>query len=276
MKKGFILFLLIGWILGCSFWYACIIRDNCGCNKKEVAFNTPNYSLSDGSLNLQMNENFTFDLNTDTENIPNSTALEFNKLSSHLSSGLRTTNITGLYTSEESEQIGLARAEKIKTLLVSKGGIDSLITTSAELDNQLIINKNKVYGAINFSFNQNELKAKELLVSGTAVHFISGSNDLEMTDEITTYMTNLEEYFKQETHTERILLVGHTDATGDRLANIALSKQRAEDVKTNLVAHGISADIIDTEGKGPDVPTADNSTEEGKAQNRRVEIRITE
>ncbi len=68
---------------------------------------------------------------------------------------------------------------------------------------------------------------------------------------------------------------GHTDNTGSRDLNIRLSGMRAESVKSYLVFKGIGTERIETVGFGPDKPIATNSTEEGRALNRRIEfIRI--
>lgn len=71
----------------------------------------------------------------------------------------------------------------------------------------------------------------------------------------------------------KITIEGHTDNVGNAASNKTLSEQRAASVKSALVSKGIAADRIKTAGYGQDKPVADNSTEEGKAKNRRVEIR---
>ncbi|WP_438003957.1 OmpA family protein [Sorangium sp. So ce321] len=65
---------------------------------------------------------------------------------------------------------------------------------------------------------------------------------------------------------------GHTDSTGSAQANRKLSLDRADAVKTHLISAGLPADKIATVGHGPDRPVADNSSAEGRANNRRVEI----
>ena len=69
---------------------------------------------------------------------------------------------------------------------------------------------------------------------------------------------------------------GHTDATGDKAYNIDLSKQRADAVVAYLVSAGLDADRLTAVGLGFSQPIADNSTEEGRAQNRRIEFRAIE
>ena len=71
-----------------------------------------------------------------------------------------------------------------------------------------------------------------------------------------------------------ILVVGHTDSTGTAAHNMDLSIRRAGSVKSFLVGEGINGSRLTTQGKGETEPIALNSTVEGRAQNRRVEIVI--
>lgn len=72
----------------------------------------------------------------------------------------------------------------------------------------------------------------------------------------------------------KVHIIGHTDATGEANHNMKLSNERAVALKKLLMDYGVSAQQISTEGKGETAPLADNATAEGRAQNRRVEIRI--
>jgi OOP family OmpA-OmpF porin len=65
---------------------------------------------------------------------------------------------------------------------------------------------------------------------------------------------------------------GYTDATGRRAHNVHLSQARAQAVAEVLKAEGLAVDRV--EGLGPDHPIASNETPEGRAKNRRVEIRL--
>ena len=68
-------------------------------------------------------------------------------------------------------------------------------------------------------------------------------------------------------------VIGHTDNTGTAAGNLTLSRQRADAVKNWLVkTHGIDAARLTTAGRGDTVPVADNTTDAGRAQNRRVEL----
>lgn len=70
-------------------------------------------------------------------------------------------------------------------------------------------------------------------------------------------------------------VVGYTDSTGSHDLNMRLSQQRADSVASSLITQGVDASRIRTSGMGPANPIASNSTAEGKAQNRRVEITLS-
>jgi OOP family OmpA-OmpF porin len=72
--------------------------------------------------------------------------------------------------------------------------------------------------------------------------------------------------------TMRVSVEGHTDAIGSEAYNLKLSERRADAVRDYMVSEGIDPSRISTEGFGKTRPVADNSTAEGRAENRRVEI----
>jgi len=72
----------------------------------------------------------------------------------------------------------------------------------------------------------------------------------------------------------RIYIAGHSDNVGRKQTNKKLSKKRADAVKKYLIAKGVDAARIKTEGLGDSRPTASNDTAEGRQKNRRVEFRI--
>ena len=68
---------------------------------------------------------------------------------------------------------------------------------------------------------------------------------------------------------------GYTDNTGDKAANLALSGARAASVVAELTKMGVDKTRLSSEGYGIEHPVADNATEEGRAKNRRVSMRVT-
>jgi outer membrane protein OmpA-like peptidoglycan-associated protein len=69
---------------------------------------------------------------------------------------------------------------------------------------------------------------------------------------------------------------GYTDNTGDPAANLALSDARAKNVMNALVAAGIDPSRLESKGYGDQYPVGDNATEDGRAQNRRIALLVTQ
>jgi OOP family OmpA-OmpF porin len=65
---------------------------------------------------------------------------------------------------------------------------------------------------------------------------------------------------------------GHTDSVGNDAYNQSLSQRRAESVRDYLTSQGVLPDRLQARGYGESRPVADNSSEDGRAQNRRVEL----
>ncbi len=73
----------------------------------------------------------------------------------------------------------------------------------------------------------------------------------------------------------KIVVTGHTDALGPQSYNLALSQRRAKTVMAYLLSKGVDAARVAPDGEGEFSPIASNDTEAGRAQNRRVEFKIT-
>lgn len=76
--------------------------------------------------------------------------------------------------------------------------------------------------------------------------------------------------------TMRVRIVGHTDSTGNDAINNPLSVDRAQSVRDYLAGRGVSPARVETTGRGSKEPVADNGSDAGRAQNRRVEIFLRE
>ena len=85
-------------------------------------------------------------------------------------------------------------------------------------------------------------------------------------DELVAYLVRKDD--------ERIEIGGHTDNVGTAANNLKLSQERAESVRSYLISRGIAEDRVTAKGYGFTQPVADNKTEDGRAQNRRTEVKI--
>jgi OOP family OmpA-OmpF porin len=113
------------------------------------------------------------------------------------------------------------------------------------------------------------LEDKPVSIEGT--NFVAGSAKLELVSG-KELMKEVVDFVGA--HPEaKLELIGYTDTTGSENQNKKLSLARAESVKEYLVSKGIAADRITTKGVGSANPIGDNKTSEGRAKNRRVEIR---
>lgn len=121
-----------------------------------------------------------------------------------------------------------------------------------------------------------ELNAREtdrgLVVTLGDVLFATGESELQG-----AAIPNLNKLaaFLQEYGNRTVQVEGHTDSVGSAEFNQQLSQRRAESVKAFLVGRGIDARRITTTGLGKSAPIATNDTQSGRAQNRRVEVIIS-
>jgi outer membrane protein OmpA-like peptidoglycan-associated protein len=88
-------------------------------------------------------------------------------------------------------------------------------------------------------------------------------------------LNKLVQFLKDNPQT-KLEIQGHTDNVGTLANNLKLSQQRANRIVNYLISNGISIDRLEAKGYGSSMPIADNNTKEGKAQNRRVEMKVME
>jgi outer membrane protein OmpA-like peptidoglycan-associated protein len=105
----------------------------------------------------------------------------------------------------------------------------------------------------------------------SGVYFATDKYNIE--GDSRTALNKLAGIFKEYPKTN-ILVEGHTDSTGSDAYNLTLSKNRAQAVTNFLVNEGIPSGRINTKWYGESQPKYDNSTVEGRAKNRRVELAI--
>jgi OmpA-OmpF porin, OOP family len=106
------------------------------------------------------------------------------------------------------------------------------------------------------------------------VTFNTGSADIDMAAS-SAQLSNLK-LIMENAPTLQLKFGGYTDNTGNEAKNLELSQKRAEAIVAALSGMGISAERMGAEGYGSQFPVADNATAEGKAKNRRIDVRVKE
>ncbi len=114
---------------------------------------------------------------------------------------------------------------------------------------------------------QRDARGRVMTLSGAA--FASGQHQL-----LPEARANLDRVveFVQRYPDKPVRIEGHTDSRGSANLNQSLSQRRAESVRDALLEEGVSAARLEAVGFGQDQPLADNASEQGRSQNRRVEI----
>jgi len=162
-------------------------------------------------------------------------------------SGIQDVNQRAAAADQKAQAAGQQADQAQQLAAQASNGVNTLQTTVANLDSY----KAKVETSVHFGFNQDVLtkKAKEAL------------------DQLIAELPNAKHYI--------ITVEGGADAVGDKNYNYDLSERRAGAVIQYLAANGnVPAHKVYLIGLGKDKPVADNKTSAGRAQNRRVDVRL--
>ncbi len=130
----------------------------------------------------------------------------------------------------------------------------------------------KIVNGLRVSASKDEQGLLDQVLTNRVVEFETGSATLtprgrELLDKVADVVPKL--------HSDKVQIIGHTDSSGSRSTNLALSQARADAVRTYLVDKGLPPARFETLGAGPDQPVATNATAEGRAKNRRIEFRAS-
>jgi len=120
--------------------------------------------------------------------------------------------------------------------------------------------------------SENQKMASEIAKEERA-YFDFDQSVIKSKPDLENYLTRIKPYLERKTDLV-LTIIGHTDAIGSETYNLKLGMKRANAVKVFLKDQGISTDRMEVASKGESQPTADNSTKEGRAQNRRAVITI--
>jgi len=180
-----------------------------------------------------------------------------------------TLSLTALFGAAAGAALGLAIGDSTSATL--KGAAAGALAGGA-IGNYMDIQEIKMKQALQGTDVSVTRDGDNLLLNlPSDITFQSGSPRLEpkFDDTLGSVAKILEANYKTQ-----INIIGHTDSDGSDAFNRGLSVNRARSVAGYLAAKGITQNRLITSGLGEFSPIADNNTEAGKAQNRRVEMRI--
>ena len=164
----------------------------------------------------------------------------------------------------------------LSVLLVSAPTTAKKLTTSNLRDNAMRTTAVEVDGT---EIEQLEIAKEEKDANNNNVRVLDTNqlkfdfNSATIKEEYTPILEKLKNYI--EAKNEKISITGYTDSKGTKEYNKELSLRRAESLEEKLIELGLSPEkIIETKGNGDNNPIASNDTEEGRAANRRIEVRF--
>lgn len=109
-------------------------------------------------------------------------------------------------------------------------------------------------------------------ISRSTVEFPAGATEFD--DDQLQVLDNLVRYVLADRHVTALVIDGHSDGHGLRADNLELSKQRAEAVYAYITERGVPEELVELRWHGERYPIASNRTPEGRAENRRVTLRV--
>ena len=156
-----------------------------------------------------------------------------------------------------------------KQVAAQNAEIQKVNSQVKELQDTLAAMKKRARAAVKYTPTQEE--ARIIQTAFSTLEFESGKDVIKPSS--FSSLDGLADLLKQRPEWS-VILRGYTDSSGNAEKNLQLSKDRAYAVKAYLVNRGVSASAIQTFGHGAADPIASNSTAEGRAKNRRVEIEL--
>ena len=185
--------------------------------------------------------------------------------------------ITGHYRSGEADgqKLALARAAAIRDMLAPEFPASRVRLAAAMINDGLLENGDPKESAA-FSWSKMVLKKEDSAIiesdKDVILLFPFNSTEKEHDPKVDAYLKEMCE--KHQSDATTFVVTGHTDDVGEAPSNISFGLKRAQSVAKILKDNGIASSRIQTGSKGEAEPVADNSTEDGRHQNRRVVITV--
>lgn len=182
--------------------------------------------------------------------------------------------------SAQSEWVELAQDQRSFQLSVEQtasliNAMDSGLWTSLRAGNTEIIIPTIHWQAVRERYQQCETELSPMSVAqarDNVLRYARGQTGLTIGQQ--EFLDRLSRYARFDSRISKILIDGHTDDLGGRIANLQLARQRANDVAAALVSAGVKDSLLEVRAHGDRYPVSDNKTPEGRDQNRRVTIRV--
>ncbi len=193
--------------------------------------------------------------------------------------------ITGLYWEGEEAPdtfatMGFARAAAVRALLADAIPVGQMELKSQRQDGA--VDKEAPLQAFSYRWKEVVAEAEEApaepaveQISTERVLFrfaTNSANPKNVDADIKAYLDKVAERVRKTG--EKVILIGHTDNVGSDKLNQRLGRKRAEAVRKMLRKRGVPSAQIEVQSMGSTDPVASNSTEAGRAENRRVELKI--
>jgi len=262
----------------------------------DYTFKSKFLSLSDGSgFNIGIEDNLNFDKDDHKFMRPLSVPLSeyFSKMITYINDNpTKNISLTGLYGADEENNsllpnIGLARAQEVKRMLIDMGAKGDQITTDAEEISLGFFQEDNLVGGVNFSISimeEGDNRDEESEDTGyedssfdinkpVILHFETSQKKINLSDEDDQIIAELVNYLNKNPGAQ-LVVIGHTDNEGSEKTNMDFGLRRARSIRDYLLEQGLTRKQVVRSSKGASEPIATNSTEEGRAENRRVEIKI--
>lgn len=301
--------LLVIWLVIATWWFNSRYNqlDTYGNSECEIPF-----TVSDGNFQTKSDHSIIFELSDWEPTIPMQALSSLKSVALYLANNSEKKLIlTGRFGENELNDsdfpnTGIARAEAIKKELISYGAPDTLIEVKADSLAKMNLTCGKIMTGINFSFEKQaviatadivkekgeaeaeadldhvaidevgtSLKAQSIFQEDKTYQVFYPENTFkpEVDEKMDSYFKSLAKYLKEHPK-NRLLLMGHTDSTGDNSKHFNFGKYRARKLRDVILEYGVKKRRIKTDSKGSSEPLGSNATSEGRSQNRRVEISI--
>lgn len=280
---AFLVFLLFCVFL---FWarhyYVCEVKQLCVEEPVDVRLKTLELR-DDGEVILEGYDQFAFEQGKSDPRLNENNNSFLDTLAHMLKTdSSKNLTITAFYRESETdmqvgffENMGLARGDEIRKLLVENGIVESMVTLDHGISEDETLNSPLVfdlftipdtpqeYDKIQFSFTN---------MTFSDANFASDSDEFKPLESFHVYADSVKQYF--ELHPDKkLVIIGHTDNMGKTKYNHGLGLRRAKNTMEYFRELGVKVDI-ETKSNGEKRPVATNGTSEGRQRNRRVNFVI--